>query len=361
MKKKNVNRLLALVLGLGLSLGTVACGNQAAEIENIETDVVEVEAAAELTPEKFNIDDVPEFTIRVGVCSGDNNQYLKILDDHTNFLKDRGVNLEITEFAAGINTIDAITIDQLDIGNFADYAGINRIGNTLADTDLRALTMTGVNKSYNLYVNPDHIKTVKDLEGAVLLSQAGVVFEYEYGKLIETYDLDPEKIELTNVNSAQEALALASTNGGDSYWANSQIAPKFEEAGWVPLVNIVDVGAPMYGFLVANNTYLESHKAEVAKFLAVSEEGFAYIDENLDEFAGWVEAELGLKKDLVISGWNERTHNYSFTQDGYDDLKSVEEWCYKNGNFPTEFDPADFINTDSLTLYKPEEVTWQAK
>ncbi len=361
MKKRNINRLIAVVLGFGLSISTVGCGNQAEVTEELENASVDVEAEADIAPEDFNIDDVGEFTIRVGVCSGDNNHYLKILDDHTGFLKDRGVNLEITEFAAGINTIDAITIDQLDIGNFADYAGINRIGNTLADTDLRALTMTGVNTSYNLYVNPNHIKTVDDLEGAVLLSQAGVVFEYEYGKLIETYNLDPEKIVLTNVSSAQEALALASTNSADSYWVNSQIAPKFEEAGWVPLVNIADIGAPMYGFLVANNTYLEANKAEVAKFLAVSEEGFAYIDENLDEFAGWVEEELGLKKDLVIRGWNERTHNYTFTQDGYEDLKSVEAWCYKNGNFPTEFDPADFINTDSLTLYKPEEVTWQAK
>lgn len=361
MKKKNVNRLLAIVLGLGLSLGTVACGNQEAENEELETASVDLEAKTDLSSEDFNIDDVPEFTIRVGVTSGSDNQYLQILDDHTGFFKDRGINLETSEFAAGINTIDAITIGQLDIGNFADYAGINRIGNTLDETDLRAITLTGVNTSYNLYVNPEHIKTVDDLEGAVLLSQAGVVFEYDYGKLIETYNLDPDKVVLTNVNSAQEALALASTNSADSYWANSQIAPKFEEAGWVPLVNIGDVGAPMYGFLVASNSYLESHKEEVAKFLAVSEEGFAYIDENLDEFAGWVEAELGLKKDLVISGWTERTHDYTFTPDGYEDLKSVEEWCYKNGNFPTEFDPADFINTDSLALYKPEAVTWQAK
>lgn len=41
--------------------------------------------------------------------------------------KTKGVTFEISEFAAGINTIDAITTGQLDIGNFADYAGINRI------------------------------------------------------------------------------------------------------------------------------------------------------------------------------------------------------------------------------------------
>lgn len=365
MKIKDIyKKIIITSLAATLTVTTTGCGNEAnSEITKSAEISQESNGAAKtaLTAENFNIDDVGEFTIRVGVCSGDDNQYLKILDDHTNFLKDRGINLETTEFAAGINTIDAITIDQLDIGNFADYAGINRIGNTLGDTELRALTMTWINELTTLYVNPEHIKTVEDLEGAVLLSQAGVVFEYEYGKLVETYNLDPSKIELTNVSSAQEALALATTNSGDAYWAGAQIQPKFEEAGWVPLVSVVDVGAPMYCFLVANNSYLEEHQAEVAKYLAVSEEGFAYINDNLDEFAGWVEEELGLKKDLVISGWNERTHEYGFGQDAYDDLSSVENWCYNNGNFPTEFEVADYINTDALALYKPESVTWQVK
>lgn len=365
MKKKYIESGIAIVTSFVLGVGLVGCGTTAAQEEPKKETTASVEDnGADTVAEKdsdFNIDDVGEFTIRVGVCAGDQNQYLKILDDHTNFFKDRGINFETTEFAAGINTIDALTIDQLDIGGFADYAGINRIGNTLAETDLRAITSTGINKTTTLYVNPEHIKKVEDLEGAVLLSQAGVVFEYEYGKLVETYNLDPSKIELTNVSSAQEALALATTNSGDAYWAGAQVQPKFEAAGWVPLVNIVDVGAPMYTFLVANNSYLESHKEEVAKYFAVSEEGFEYINDNLDEFAGWVEEELGLKKDLVISGWKETTHGYGFTQEAYDDLYSVEEWCYNNGNFPTQYDPADFINTDALALYKPDSVTWQRK
>lgn len=372
MKMKKIEKYLATALVIISMFSTVACGNNTSKANEVDTNATtedsleeSTEAGAEnstvLTSENFDIDSVPEFTIRVGVCSGDDNQYLKILDNHTNFLKDRGINLEITEFAAGINTIDAITTDQLDIGNFADYAGINRIGNTLADTELRALTMTKINELTTLYVNPEHIQSVEDLEGAVLLSQAGVVFEYEYGKLVETYNLDPDKIELTNVSSAQEALALATTNSADAYWAGAQVQPKFEEAGWVPLVTVVDVGAPMYCFLVANNSYLEEHQAEVAKYLAVSEEGFEYINENLNEFAEWVEADLGLDKDLVISGWNENTHSYGFGQDAYDDLVSVEEWCYNNGNFPTQYNVADYINTDALALYKPDSVTWQAQ
>ena len=364
MKIKDIyKKIIITSLAATLTVTTTGCGNEAnSEITKSAEISQESNGAAKtaLTAEDFNIDDVGEFTIRIGVCSGDGNHYLKILDDHTNFLKDRGINLETTEFAAGINTIDAITTDQLDVGLFADYAGVNRIGNTLADTELRAFATISKSNAYNLYVNPNTIKEPKDLEGHTAISMAGVVFEYDYGKLFETYDIDKSKVEIVNVSSAQEAIALASTNGADSYWVNDQIASKFEEVGWKPLVNISDVDATMYSFLVANNSYLEEHKAEVAKFLKVSDEAFDYIDENLDEFAGWVQADIGLDKDLVIRGWKEATHNYTFPQDAYEDLLKVEDWCYKNGNFPTEYDFTDYINTDALALVSPDEVTWQA-
>ncbi len=361
MKKNYLKKILTITVALTMCVGFVGCGNEGAD--NIEAGSAlstEETAGEEITADNFNIDDVGEFTIRVGVNSGDGNQYLKILDNHTGYLKDRGINLETTEFAAGINTIDAITTDQLDVGLFADYAGVNRIGNTLADTQLRAFATIRKSNAYNLYVNPDTIKEPKDLEGHTAISMAGVVFEYDYGKLFETYDIDKSKVELVNVSSTQEAIALASTNGADSFWVNDQIAPKFEEVGWKPLVNISDVDATMYTFLVANNSYLEEHEAEVAKFLKVSDEAFDYIDENLDEFAGWVQADIGLDKDLVIRGWKEATHNYTFPQDAYEDLLKVEDWCYKNRNFPTEYDFTDYINTDALALVSPDEVTWQA-
>ena len=132
-----------------------------------------------------NFDDVAPFTIRVGICANSDLYYLKVLDEHTNFFADYGITYVTTEFAAGINTIDALTINQLDIGNFADYAGVNRIGNTVSETHLKTIVNTGNNNSYELYVNPEKIKSGDDLKGANLVSMPGVVFEYEYGKAFE--------------------------------------------------------------------------------------------------------------------------------------------------------------------------------
>lgn len=354
MLGKTWKKILATALIGILVIGGTGCG-KAEKKENTSATAApdKVDSSG-----KFDPDSVGDFTIRVGVNSGDNNQYLKILDNHTNFLKDKGITLETTEFAAGINTIDAITTGNLDVGLFADYAGVNRIGNTIKDTELRAFAMINKSNAYQLYVNPEKVKEAKDLEGQTAISMAGVVFEYEYGKLFETYHVDKDKVTIANVSSVQESLALVEAGDAVSCWVAAQMYSKFEEQGWKPLVGLEDIDATMYTYLVANNSYLTEHKNEVAKFIQVSDEGFAYISEHLDEFAEWVEADLGLDKQLVIKGWESQSHGYTFPQEAYEDLVKVEKWCYDNGNFATDYDPADFINTDALQLVFPDRVSW---
>lgn len=306
-----------------------------------------------------NFDDVAPFTIRVGINANSDQYYLKVLDEHTNFFADYGITYETSEFAAGINTIDALTINQLDIGLFADYAGVNRIGNTVSDTHLKTILNTGNNNSYALYVNPEKIKSGEDLKGANLVSMPGVVFEYEYGKAFEYYGIDPADTNIVNVSSVAEAVALAASGEGDSFWASESVQPQFEAYGWQPLVDIATVDARMYTFLVSTSDYLDTHQREVAKFLKATREGLQYIDEHQDEVAEWVNADTGYDKELFKKTWNELDHNYQFKQDAYDDLVKVKDWCYKNGNFDTDYKVEDFIDTTALSLAYPDSVDWK--
>ena len=94
--------ILSLLLAFSLSISATGCGSNASSVSAKTNDGV-------------GSDNPDEFTIRIGVNSLDNNFLLKILDNHTDFLKDKGITLETTEFSAGINTIDAITTDTVDI------------------------------------------------------------------------------------------------------------------------------------------------------------------------------------------------------------------------------------------------------
>lgn len=360
MKKLAIRNIIVLLLLVVVSL--TACASSSDDSEKSAEASTPASAEADASSDGKETDEVGEFTVRVGCMSGTDLQYLKILDDHTGLFKDQGIDLQVSEFAAGINTIDAIVQGQLDIGTFADYAGVNRIGNTVGNTELRAFVNTSASNATALYVNPDHIKEAEDLYDAVLLSQAGVVYEYDYGKLFETYDIDPTKVNIQDVDSIQGALALAANGQGDAFWASTlSTGPMFEEYGWKPFVSVEDVDATMYSFLVANESYLEEHHNEVVKFLKVSEEGFQYITDNLDEAAGWFSEETGMDKDLISASWLEVDHEYGFSKEAYEDLAKVEKWCYENGKFDTDYEVGDFINTAAIAELHPDYDIYTAK
>lgn len=355
MKKLFSKGKIALFLLLAMALTGCGSSNSDSSKKAETSDVVSEEA-------ETSTDEVGDFTIRVGGMSGDTFHYLKILDDHTGLFKNQGVDLQFTEFAAGINTIDAIVQGSLDVGLFADYAGVNRIGSTADNTELRAFANYSSSDAMSLYVNPEHIKEPEDLYDAVLLSQAGVVYEYDYGKLFENYGIDPEKVNIQNVDSIQGALALAANGQGDSFWASAlSTGPMFEEYGWKPYVGVADIDAITYSFLVANESYLTEHHDEVAKYLQLCEEGFQYISDNLDEAAGWISDVTGADVDLIKNGWLEVEHGFSFSQEAYDDLASVEKWCYENGRFDTDYNVGDFINIDALKELHPDYEYYKAE
>lgn len=360
MKKKNTWTKVFALLTVA-ALGLTACGTADTGSTNNDKQSNDKVAAAGITDSKDDDSTTGDLiTIRVGVCAGDDRQYLKILDNHTDFLKERGINYETTEFAAGINTIDAITTGQIDIGNFADYAGVNRIGNTLGENELRAFAATGKSDLWSLYVNPEKIKEASDFEKATVINMPGVVTEYDYGKLYETYDIDPDKVGIANVSSAQEALAVIAAGDGDAYWTGAQVKDQVESYGWEPFTNLTDIDALMYGYLVSTETYLTEHKEDLKKFLEVSDEAAKYITDNLDEFAEWVEEDLGLSKERVIAGWQAAEHQYTFDQESYDDLIKVKDWCFAHERFDTDYKIKDYVNTDALAEVFPDRVTWSA-
>lgn len=68
--------------------------------------------------------------------TGNLDHYASYVGVEQGIFEKYGINLEITEYAFGINTIDAIANGNADVGDMADYAAVNRLGTTLDQTNL---------------------------------------------------------------------------------------------------------------------------------------------------------------------------------------------------------------------------------
>ena len=131
MRKNIIKRAAAVLAGVVFVIaGLTGCSKNAENADKKSTVPVaaaESTAAAEESKENEQI----ELTnVRLGVYTGGADHYIALVGKNQGIFEKYGLNVESYEFPSGIATVDAMTNDQVDIGMVADYALVNRIGNS---------------------------------------------------------------------------------------------------------------------------------------------------------------------------------------------------------------------------------------
>lgn len=344
--------LTAVVLILSFAL--TGCGTGA---DNTGTASGDSDTAA-----ASNSDESGELTtVRLGVMTGNIDSWYATIGQQTGIYEEYGLNVEITEFAAGINTVDAITTDQIDVGFTADFAGINRLGNTAEQTNLRYFASIYASSESVFYVNPEKISDISDLKGKNIITLLGTVWEYMNARTVEKAGYTSNDISYQAVDSSQNALAVAKAGDGDAFWASGEAASRLAEYGWTPLLEMEDVGIKTYALYMATENYLEENEDTVVQFLKATQAAIDYIVENEDEAADIIYEATGLEQSVFKKEVEARDTELDVNQDVYNDLAEVAEWTYANGFYDTAININDFINTDALAKAFPEKVSWTAE
>mgnify|MGYP000793795933 FL=1 len=107
-------RWISFLVILGLTAGLAGCGTQSSQAAG-DTKKEDTQTAGDAKTQEVQ-------TVRLGVMTGNSDHWVAEVGTEQGIFEKYGIELKVTEFAAGINTIDAIVTDQVDIGNLADYA-----------------------------------------------------------------------------------------------------------------------------------------------------------------------------------------------------------------------------------------------
>ena len=344
MKKNSfVAKLLAVVLGI--SVLATGCGSSASSSNK--------DSSAE--------NDTKLTTVRVGVMTGYYDSWLATIGIEKGIYEKYGLDVQTTDFAAGINTVDALTTDQIDIGLTADFAGVNRIGNTQDKTTLRYFAGICYSNSQKLYVNPETIKDEKDLKGKVILELPGTVWEYLAAIAVQHAGYTNDDVEYKGVDTHQDGLAVAKKGDADAFFAAGENAVRLEEYGWTPLYSQGDIGINTYNLYMANQEYLDGNEETVESFIKATEEIIEYIDANQDEAADIIYDKTGVEKDVFLNQLSAITYEVDITQDTYDALQNVAEWSQENGYFNNAITVSDYIDTNALSAVYPDKVSYTEK
>ena len=139
----NIKKIIAIIASTALTVTLLAsCGS----------------SSSGKTAKKVTKDGKELSVLRVANMTGQPDQYADYIGMEQGIFEKYGISLETSEYAAGINTVDAIATGTADTGLLADFAAVNRIGNTLDNTNLVIFSDLSSSVSYNggLFVAPKY-------------------------------------------------------------------------------------------------------------------------------------------------------------------------------------------------------------
>lgn len=299
--------------------------------------------------------------LRVANMTGQPDQYADYIGMEQGIFEKYKISLETTEFVAGINTVDSIVTGTADTGLLADFAAVNRFGNTLANNSIVIFSdlSSGSTADYGgIYVAPQYANDVNALDDSKgWLTQVGTVSEY-YNWQAQTYlGLDPDKQKAVQHDSVSTALALAHNGGASAVVANGSTAPKYENEGWVKIANSSDVGINVATYLVTTKDFAEKNTELLSDYLKALNESVEYLNNNLDDSAKKISGRFGIDEDIFKQNWAQYNIKFGLSEEAAAHLDGVNGWAFEHNKFPESYNVRQFYYTGAAQAAFPGNVT----
>lgn len=299
-------------------------------------------------------------TLRLAVMTGNLDHYASYVGVEQGIFEKYGINLEITEYAFGINTIDAIANGNADVGDMADYAAVNRLGTTLDQTNLVMFSELngGEIGDGGLYVAPEYENDLSKLDGSKgFVTQIGTVNEYLNSQAIAYLGLDESKQNIINTDSAQSALALAKSGDASATIASGSNAKYLEEVGWKLAVTSQDLGEVTGAYYFTSDSFIDKNTDLLANYLKAIDESYEYVNSHIDESAEYLEGKIGVKADDFKLQWKVQGFSTGFSEEAAQHLESIQKWAHDHGKYDSDYNVRDFIDTRAAKIAFPDKTT----
>ena len=320
-----IKKVIGMIVCMGLLLGFTGCG----ETEKSDN------------------------TLRLGVYTGGADHFIAVIAQEQGFFEKHGLQVKITEFATGLNTVDAIVTDQEDIGLITDYAGINRIGSTKEECNIKIIARYSTSDTFcTLYVNPKLVTKTEELAGLGVATIPGTFLDYFNAATFEAVNIPEEEQNLINVDSEQTALGILSNGEAAAYWLTSAAVSKAEELGLTPLLTMHDLELSIDAYYVASDSFLKKQEDVAEEFLAAIADAQKWIEENQEEAAAVIEEKIHMPAEQVIASLEATELVLDFGKDSEEHLTKMKDWAIGAGNFEGDFEISDFVDTTALENYK---------
>lgn len=275
------------------------------------------------------------------------------------FFKNHAVDAEISNFAYGIDTINALLVQRTDTAMAADYALLNSLGKgdmKIVSTLTRA---TEASSKTTVLLVKGNITKPEELKGKKLGVARGTVYEYVWAKFLEKLKIDEKDVKMVYYSTPDEAIVALTKGEMDAVWSGGALLEKFLKVDGVKnLGDLNQTDVKISSFQVVDAGYLKNNGKTVANYLKAVKEGIDYIPSHKEQTADLAFREIKLPKDGVLKDLETQNYVLGFTKEDYEHLQNMKTWLEQKGILKDKYELKDKIEVDALKAAFPELVTY---
>ncbi|HDR7260815.1 MULTISPECIES: ABC transporter substrate-binding protein [Bacillus cereus group] len=276
------------------------------------------------------------------------------------YFEKNSIKAQLSNFAYGIDTVNAVLTEQADTGLAADYALLNSLGK--GDMVVISTLTRGNEKSSkdNELLVREGIKTENDLKGKKLGVPKGTVTEYVWAKYLAAKHINEKDISFVPYSTPDEAIVGMKNGDIDAVWSSGALKDKFKNIkGVTKLGDLESAGVTIDSYLLAKRSFVEKNPKAVENTLKALSEGIKYVDNNKKETAKLAFEQLKLPEKDALKDIERQNYVLGFTEEDAKHLEDMKVWLEEKGKLKDKYELKDKINLEALKKAFPESVTYK--
>src|SRR3954471_19297232 len=299
-------------------------------------------------------------TIRMAIDTAAGGSFQFRAAEKQGYFEKNAVEAQLTNFAMGVDTINAVLTKQADTGIAADYVAINSV----AKGDLVIIgTLTRANekssKEQQLLVK-GNIKTPSDLKGKKIGVNKGTVNEYVWSQYLKKNQIKETDIEFVPFSTPDEAIVGIQKGDIEAVWASGSLLEKYKAIDGVSqLDDLLGAGVSIDGYLLADRSFVEQNPKAIENALKALNEGIEYVKSNKEDTAKLAFEQLKIPAEDALKDIERQNYVLGFTKEDAAHLEEMKKWIEERGLLKESFDLKDKLLLDPLKNAFPETVTYQ--
>ncbi|MCI1945370.1 ABC transporter substrate-binding protein [Clostridium luticellarii] len=296
-----------------------------------------------------------EVTVKIGADSSAFSTLFYVARDKGYFEK-HGIEAQINPYSYGIDTIDAVLTNQVDVGLAMDFAALSR----LSSGDLKIFAFNQqVDSSKEKVVARDGINSPGELKGQSIAVKRGTVDEYAMVRYLEKYNIKIDEVKKQGFSS--DAEILSAFQKGDvkaTFFSGNLLDKALQVQGAKVIGSKADIPFASRGFLLANSKFLG--QKDVAKnILLALNDATKYINENPAGAAEVMTKALKIPQDSLEKDIKSRSNDIRLNDDDVKQLQEVYEYASDSKLIKGGFNLKDKIDTNPLKAALPGKLTYK--